>query len=91
MTSEDETAGVATTQYLVSPKALSRADLEKNGPTGPDILLRFLWQQISIWWYTKKVVDKAGNIEFFSTDGIIVDNTRPDTDGNNHTDHSGMG
>ena len=74
MTSEDETAGVATTQYLVSQKALSRADLEKRTDwTGYSAKISLAANQHLVVY--EKVVDKAGNIEFFSTDGIIVDNT----------------
>jgi len=76
MTSEDETAGVATTQYLVSQKALSRADLEKRTDwTGYSAKISLAANQHLVVY--EKVVDKAGNIEFFSTDGIIVDNTNP--------------
>ncbi len=76
MTSEDETAGVATTQYLVSQKALSRADLEKRTDwTGYSSKIALAANQHLVVY--EKVADKAGNIEFFSTDGIIVDNTNP--------------
>lgn len=76
MTSEDETAGVATTQYLVSQKALSRADLEKRTDwTGYSAKISLAANQHLVVY--EKVADKAGNIEFFSTDGIIVDNTNP--------------
>lgn len=76
MTSEDETAGVAITQYLVSQKALSRADLEKRTDwTGYSAKISLAANQHLVVY--EKVADKAGNIEFFSTDGIIVDNTNP--------------
>lgn len=76
MTGEDETAGVATTQYLVSQKALSRADLEKRTDwTGYSAKISLAANQHLVVY--EKVADKAGNIEFFSTDGIIVDNTNP--------------
>lgn len=76
MTSEDETAGVATTQYLVSQKALSRADLEKRTDwTGYSAKISLAANQHLVVY--EKIADKAGNIEFFSTDGVIVDNTNP--------------
>ena len=73
---EDETAGVASTQYLVSAKALTRKNLEKRTDwTKYSSRISLAANQHLVVY--EKVKDKAGNIEFFSSDGIIVDNTNP--------------
>lgn len=73
MTSDDETAGVAATQYLTSAKALTRSELEaRTGWTGYSSKISLAASQNLVVY--EKITDKAGNIQYISTDGIIVDN-----------------
>lgn len=77
MESEDETAGVASTQYLASAAALTSTDLEKRTDWKEydhRTLLFNAGQHLVIYG---KITDKAGNIRYISTDGIIVDNVDP--------------
>lgn len=53
MTSDDETAGVAATQYLTSAKALTRSELEAR-TDGPVTAARSAWQQARTWLYMKR-------------------------------------
>ena len=76
MTSDDETAGVAATQYLTSAKALTRSELEaRTGWTGYSSKISLVASQNLVVY--EKITDKAGNIQYISTDGIIVDNVAP--------------
>ena len=76
MTSDDETAGVAATQYLTSAKALTRSELEaRTGWTGYSSKISLAASQNLVVY--EKITDKAGNIQYISTDGIIVDNGAP--------------
>lgn len=76
MTSDDETAGVAATQYLTSAKALTRSELEaRTGWTGYSSKISLATSQNLVVY--EKITDKAGNIQYISTDGIIVDNVAP--------------
>lgn len=76
MTSDDETAGVAATQYLTSAKALTRSELEaRTGWTGYSSKISLAASQNLVVY--EKITDKAGNIQYISTDGIIVDNVAP--------------
>ena len=76
MTSDDETAGVAATQYLTSAKALTRSELEaRTGWTGYSSKISLAASQNLVVY--EKITDKAGNIQYISTDGIIVDNWAP--------------
>lgn len=76
MTSDDETAGVAATQYLTSAKALTRSELEaRTGWIGYSSKISLAASQNLVVY--EKITDKAGNIQYISTDGIIVDNVAP--------------
>ncbi|MGN9013050.1 Ig-like domain-containing protein [Oliverpabstia intestinalis] len=76
MTSDDETAGVAATQYLTSAKALTRSELEaRTGWTDYSSKISLAASQNLVVY--EKITDKAGNIQYISTDGIIVDNVAP--------------
>lgn len=76
MTSDDETAGVEATQYLISAKALTRSELEaRTGWTGYNSKISLAASQNLVVY--EKITDKAGNIQYISTDGIIVDNVAP--------------
>lgn len=76
MTSDDETAGVEATQYLISAKALTRSELEaRTGWTGYSSKISLAASQNLVVY--EKITDKAGNIQYISTDGIIVDNVAP--------------
>lgn len=76
MTSDDETAGVEATQYLISAKVLTRSELEaRTGWTGYSSKISLAASQNLVVY--EKITDKAGNIQYISTDGIIVDNVAP--------------
>lgn len=76
MTSDDETAGVAATQYLTSTRAMTRNELAgRTDWTGYSSKISLAANQNLIVY--EKIADKAGNIEYISTDGIIVDNVAP--------------
>lgn len=74
--SDDVTSGVASTQYLISDKALSYDNMEtaKNWIDSKNVDIPAN-QQAVIY---AKVVDKAGNTEYFSSNGFIVDNQNPE-------------
>lgn len=76
MTGEDETAGVASVRYLASDTALSRTVLEKrtDWTEYKNTLTCKASQHLVVY---EKITDKAGNIQYISTDGIIVDNVDP--------------
>ena len=76
MESEDVTAGVALTQYLYTSEYLTREKLalrtdwtDYTGTIGLNAN-----QNVIVY---QKVVDKAGNTEYYSTDHLIADNVDP--------------
>lgn len=74
MTSQDATSGVESTQYLKSADGLTREELENRTDWTPYVSgLSYAANQHLVVY--EKVTDKVGNTEYFSTDGIIVDNT----------------
>ena len=76
LTAADETAGVASAEYLTSDKAIDREALSKKTEwTAYKEKLSFAANQKLIVY--EKVTDKAGNVEYFSSDGIVLDNTKP--------------
>lgn len=76
MTSQDATSGVESTQYLKSADGLTREELENRTDWTPYVSgLSYAANQHLVVY--EKVTDKVGNTEYFSTDGIIVDNTSP--------------
>mgnify|MGYP000615166728 CR=1 FL=1 len=54
MTSDDETAGVAATQYLTSAKALTRSETGSKNRMEPVTAARSAWQQARTWLYMKR-------------------------------------
>lgn len=78
LTGTDETAGVAVMQYLISNQPLKRDDLAKKAAkdwtdyTKPVKISAD--QQMVVY---EKLTDRAGNIQYISSDGIVVDNTEP--------------
>lgn len=76
MTSQDATSGVESTQYLKSADGLTREELENRTDWTSYVSgLSYAANQHLVVY--EKVTDKVGNTEYFSTDGIIVDNTSP--------------
>ena len=73
----DETAGVASVWYLASETFLSKRDLEKRTDW-----LRYknkkTFRSDRYLVVYGKIIDKAGNIKYISTDGIIVDDRAPE-------------
>lgn len=76
MTSQDVTSGVKSTQYLATSQLLSREDLKKrtDWKTYQGRLGLSANQNVIVY---EKVVDKAGNTEYFSTENLVADNTDP--------------
>ena len=76
MTGQDETSGIASVTYLAAEKGLPREDLEKR--TDWKIYKKELTyrgsQKLVIY---EKIIDKAGNIQYISSDGMIVDDAAP--------------
>ncbi len=65
-----------STQYLKSADGLTREELENRTDwTSYVSCLSYAANQHLVVY--EKVTDKVGNTEYFSTDGIIVDNTSP--------------
>lgn len=77
MESDDVTAGVASTQYLVSAAALTMTDLEKRTDWKDYDQKALIFKASQHLVIYGKITDKAGNIQYISTDGIIVDNVDP--------------
>ena len=76
MASQDATSGVESTQYLKSADGLTREELENRTDWTSYVSgLSYAANQHLVVY--EKVTDKMGNTEYFSTDGIIVDNTSP--------------
>ena len=78
LTGTDETAGVAAMQYLISEQPLKREELAKKAAkdwtnyTKPVKISAD--QQMVVY---EKLTDRAGNIQYIGSDGIVVDNTAP--------------
>lgn len=76
MASQDATSGVESTQYLKSADGLTREELENRTDWTSYVSgLSYAANQHLVVY--EKVTDKVGNTEYFSTEGIIVDNTSP--------------
>lgn len=76
MTSGDETSGVALVQYLRSVTPLTRDELEKR-VDWTDYKTGLTYNASQHLVVYEKITDMAGNIQYISTDGIIVDNADP--------------
>lgn len=78
LTGMDETAGVAAMQYLISEQPLKKDDLtkkaEKDWTSYTKPVKISADQQMVVY---EKLTDRAGNIQYISSDGIVVDNTDP--------------
>ena len=76
MESSDVTSGVASTWYLATSELLTKTDLAKRTDwtayTGRISLTAN--QNVIVY---EKVVDKAGNISYFSTENLVADNINP--------------
>ena len=76
MTSDDVTAGVNTTEYIIASDLRTLDQLKAETAWNPykdDLTLKNNQDYVVY----EKVVDKAGNTEYFSTDRIIVDAVDP--------------
>ena len=76
MTSDDVTAGVNTTEYIITSDLRTLDQLKTETAWNPykdDLTLKNNQDYVVY----EKVVDKAGNTEYFSTDRIIVDAVDP--------------
>lgn len=76
MTSTDATAGVASAWYLTSPTALSRSSLAKRTDWKAYKKKKTFKADRYLIVY-EKIADKAGNVQYISTGGIIVDHSDP--------------
>ena len=76
MESSDITSGVASTWYLATSELLTKTDLAKRTDwtayTGRISLTAN--QNVIVY---EKVIDKAGNISYFSTENLVADNIDP--------------
>ncbi|HCT90297.1 MAG TPA: hypothetical protein DF613_02770 [Lachnospiraceae bacterium] len=73
----DETAGVASVWYLTSETSLSKSDLEGRADWLKYKNKKSFKADRRLAVYGK-IVDKAGNVRYISSDGIIVDDTAPE-------------
>lgn len=78
MSSEDATAGLKSTQYIVTDTLKKRSELEaetkwKDYKKGNVLKLNKNRNYIVY----EKVIDKAGNTDYFGTDRVIVDGNGP--------------
>lgn len=77
---EDETSGIKSTQYYISKEdiALKEEELQKITTWNDfDSLLIEPNSKVTVYL---KITDRANNISYVSTDGLIVDNTSPRTE-----------
>ncbi|MBO6159775.1 MAG: Ig-like domain repeat protein [Firmicutes bacterium] len=76
MTSDDETAGVASTQYLATSDLMTKSALASaTGWTDYQTALSLAANENVIVY--EKIVDKAGNVAFYSSENVVVDNVNP--------------
>ena len=78
MSSEDATAGLKSTQYIVTDTLKKRSELEaetkwKDCKKGNVLKLNKNRNYIVY----EKVIDKAGNTDYFGTDRVVVDGNSP--------------
>lgn len=78
MSSEDATAGLKSTQYMVTDTLKKRSELEaetkwKDYKKGNVLKLNKNRNYIVY----EKVIDKAGNTDYFGTDRVVVDGNSP--------------
>ena len=84
MTAADYTSPLNPIRYFRTPKAMTRDELESYDWSNADTASRrepgygkFTVDSDEQFLVYIKVEDYAGNYEFFSSDGMIVDNTQP--------------
>lgn len=77
LTSGDITAGVACTQYLMTSELLTKSQLARRTDWKDYTSPLTLSPNNNIIVY-EKVVDKAGNTEYYSTENVVVDNVDPE-------------
>ena len=76
MTSKDLTAGVASTQYLTTSELLTKTALAARNDWTDYVSALTLAANENVIVY-EKVTDKAGNVEYYSSENIVVDNVDP--------------
>lgn len=76
MEGADETAGVKAIDYLVSNSQMNLATL-KQASGWKAYSKGFNMSANADYYIYERVTDRAGNVEYFSSDRIIVDNAKP--------------
>ena len=76
LTGADETAGVDSVWYLVSDTVLNKSSLEKRRDW-KEYKNKKTFKANRYLIVYGKIIDKAGNIQYISTDGIILDHKTP--------------
>ena len=71
---QDVTSSVASISYYKSKETLSRADLAKKTWKSGASFTQTPNQQFIVY---AKIVDKAGNVEYINTNGVVLDNVKP--------------
>ena len=79
ITSDDVTAGVSSTWYLTSSEVLTEKELaaRTDWKAYKDGSLPLMANQNVIVY--EKIIDKAGNTSYYSSDNMVADNTSPST------------
>ncbi|WP_418463148.1 Ig-like domain-containing protein [Frisingicoccus sp.] len=79
ITSDDVTAGVSSTWYLTSAEVLTEKELaaRTDWKSYKDGSLPLKANQNVIVY--EKIIDKAGNTSYYSSDNMVADNTSPST------------
>lgn len=79
ITSDDVTAGVSSTWYLTSSELLTEKELaaRTDWKSYKDGSLPLMANQNVIVY--EKIIDKAGNTSYYSSDNMVADNTSPST------------
>lgn len=75
ITATDTKSGVASIEYLLSASAISKDDIEKR--TGWRTYSAFSLKDEGKYIIYAKITDKAGNITYLSSDGLVIDRTAP--------------
>ena len=81
--SDDNLSGVNKVEYFVSPTKLSNGELRSktNWQSGKPGSYSFTISKNNQFIVYAKITDKADNVKYISTDGIIIDQVSPKIDG----------
>ena len=75
ITAEDACSGMESIEYVVSSKSLTRSELDSQSwteYTGPVTI-----NKEGNYVVYAKLTDKAGNVSYIGTDGLVIDTTAP--------------